>query len=284
MVKGDSAQIERIKGRFEDEKAIDAAIRKALRENDPRIKEAAEARYNGDIAEYMKIAKSIIAEGNFKQDDIVAAINSEINALKKGEGETSTSTPSDKAVSLYSIGDYYSAIMTGASAAAYAVKEDLIETDIANGKDRDEAEESFNSKLTNHVRDEYEAGGITDYKAKEMLTYYAGKTEEEAASKVQYWSFKKEYPDYDLTESAVSKYYSDVQPSGISVDVYYEYTKLRAKAQGVDLNGDGKTDSGSVKKEVMQIINSLPISSYQKDALYFLNDWSKSTLWEAPWH
>lgn len=284
MVKGDSAQVQRIKGRFEDQTAINSAIRKALRENDPRIKEAAEARYNGDITEYMKIAKEIIAEGNFKQDDIVAAINSEINALKKGEGETSTSTSSDKAVSLYSIGDYYSAIMTGATAAAYAVKEDLIETDIANGKDRDEAEASFNSKLTNHIRDMYEEGSITDYKAKEVLTYYAGKTEEEADSKVQYWNFKKEYPDYDLSESAVSKYYSDVQSSGISVDVYYEYSKLRAKAQGEDLNGDGKTDSGSLKKEVMQIINSLPISSYQKDALYYLNGWSKSTIWEAPWH
>ena len=51
-----------------------------------------------------------------------------------------------------------------------------------------------------------------------------------------------------------------------------------------DLNGDGKTDSGSVKREVMQIINSLPISSYQKDVLYFINGWSQSTLWEAPWH
>ena len=284
MLKGDTAQIERVKGRFEEQKDIDTALRKALRENDPRIKEAAEARYNGDIAEYMKIAKEIIAEGHFKQDDIVAAINSEITDIKKQNGEIEESTPSDKVVSLYKIEDYYAALVGRDDATAYAVKYDLIETDVANGKDRDEAEASFNSKFTSHIRDLYEEGEITSYNAKEMLINYGGKSKEEADSKVQYWDFKKEYPDYDLSEEAVKKYYSDVKPSGISVKVYYDYSKLRSKAKGTDLDGDGKTDSGSVKREVLQIINSLPISSYQKDALYYLNGWSQSTIWEAPWH
>lgn len=130
----------------------------------------------------------------------------------------------------------------------------------------------------------YDKGEINDYKAKDMLVRYGDKTDAEAASKVQYWSFKKEYPDYDLSESAVSKYYSDVKPSGISIDVYYDYSKQRSKAEGVDLNGDGKTDSGSVKREVLQIINSLPISRYQKNVLYYLNGWSQSTMSEAPWY
>ena len=281
MLNGDSEQIERVKGRFKDETAIQSAIRKALRENDPRIKEAAVARNKGDIAEYMKIAKSIIAEGHFKQDDVVAAINSEISAMNKGE---TSSTPSDKVVSLYKIEDYYAALEGGTSSVANTVKEDLIATDVANGKDRDEAEESFYSRFASHIRNLYETGEVTDYKAKDMLVRYGDKTSDEAASKVQYWSFKMQYPDYDLSESAVSKYYSDVKPSGISVEIYYDYSKQRSKAEGVDLNGDGKTDSGSVKREVMEIINSLPISSYQKDALYYLNGWASSTLWEAPWH
>jgi hypothetical protein len=281
IMSGDMAYAERLKSGYSSDSAYNSAIRKALRENDPRIKEAAEARYNGDIAEYMKIAKSIIAEGHFKQDDIVAAINSEINAMKPDEGG---STPSDKAVSLYKIEDYYAALEGGSSSVANTVKEDMIATEVENGKDRGEAEESFTSKFVSHIRDMYDEGEITDYKAKDMLVRYGDKTDEEAASKVQYWNFKKEYPDYDLSESAVSKYYSDVQPSGISVEVYYDYSKQRSKAEGVDLNGDGKTDSGSVKREVMQIIDSLPLSSYQKDALYFLNGWAQSTLYEAPWH
>ena len=283
IINGDTAYVDRLKKGYKSESSYESALRKALRENDPRIKEAAEARYNGDIAEYMRIAKEIIAEGNFKQDDVVAAVNSEINEIKKRNGEVEESASSDKVVSLYKVDDYYAAIMSGDSASAYAVKYDLIETDVANGKDRDTAEASFNSNLASHIREKYEAGDITDYKAKDMLSY-AGKSAEEAAEKVQYWSFKKQYPDYDLSESAVSKYYSDVKPSGISVSVYYDYSKQRANAKGVDSNGDGKADSGSVKSEVLQIIHSLPISSYQKDVLYRLNGWAESTLWEAPWH
>ena len=284
MLSGDATQIERVKGRFKDQKAIDSAIRTALRDNDPRIKEAAEARYNGDIAGYMRIAKEIIAEGHFKQDDIVSAINSEITALKKGEGTTSASTSSNKVESIYEVADYYSALEGRDQATAYAVKEDIIKVSIANGKDRDEAEADFNSKFASHLRDVYEVGGITDYEARNMLINYGGKSEEQAYSKVQYWAFKKKYPDYDLTEDAVTKYYNDVEHSGISIDVYYDYTLRKSKCKGVDANGDGKTDSGSVKSEVMAIINSLPISNYQKDVLYYLNGWSASTIWQAPWH
>ena len=283
IISGDKAQADRLKGRFEDQKAIDSAIRKALRDNDPRIKQAAEARYNGDIAEYMRTAKAIIAEGNFSQDNIVSAINSEINTLKKGEG-TSESTTSDKVKSMYEMSDYYSALEGRDQATAYVVKEDLIKTDVANGKDRDEAEADFNSKFASHLRDLYEAGDISDSKAEDMLVSYGGKSEEEAFSKVQYWEFRKQYPDYDLSEEAVTRYYNDVEPSGIGIDVYYDYSKQRSKCKGTDSDGDGKTDSGSVKSEVLKVINSLPITSTQKDALYYLNGWAASTIWQAPWH
>ena len=283
IVKGDEKYSDRLMSGYKDQSAVNSALRKALRDNDPRIKEAAEARYNGDIAEYMKIAKSIIAEGNFKQDDVVAAVNSEINEIKKRNGDVEESAPSDKVVSLYKVDDYFKAIMGGDSASAYAVKYDLIETSIANGKDRDEAEASFNSSLTKHIQDQFKKGAIAEYEAKNMLSY-AGKTAEEAAEKVQFWRFRKQYPDYDLTESQVTNYYDKVYSSGVSVGVYYDYCKKRAGAKGTDSDGDGKTDSGSVKREVLQIIHSLPISSYQKDALYYLNGWSASTIWEAPWH
>ena len=283
IISGNTEQTNRVKGRFEDQKAIDSAIRKALRDNDPRIKKAAEARYNGDIAEYMRIAKEIIAEGNVSQDNLVSAINSEINILKKDEGK-SESTTSNKIKSIYEMSDYYSALEGRDQATAYVVKEDLIKTDMANGKDRDEAEADFNSKFASHLRDLYEAGDISDSKAEDMLVSYGGKSEEEAFSKVRYWDFRMEYPDYDLSEEAVTKYYNDVESSGIGIDVYYDYSKQRSKCKGTDSDGDGKTDSGSVKSEVLKVINSLPITNTQKDALYYLNGWAASTIWQAPWH
>jgi hypothetical protein len=85
IMSGDQNQIDRIKGQYKDEQAIESAMRQALRENDSRIHEAAQARYEGDIATYTSIAREIIAEGNFSQDTVVSAINAEISAIKKGE-------------------------------------------------------------------------------------------------------------------------------------------------------------------------------------------------------
>jgi hypothetical protein len=280
MLNGDREQVKRIEGRFKDRVAINSALSKALRENDSRIKDAAEARMRGDIAGYMRIAKSIISEGHFSQDNVVAAINAEINALNKGE---STTSAKDKESSIFKMEDYYTAIVGRDQATAAAVKEDIIRTDVKNGKDREEAEENFVSRFVSQLREKYEEGELSDREAESMLTKYGGKSEEDAANKVQYWAFKQEYPDYDLTEEAVTKYYSDVEPSGINVKVYYDYSKGRAKCKGTDTDGDGKTDSGSVKREVLMVIHSLPISASQKDVLYFLNGWSAKTLYEAPW-
>ena len=283
ILSGDQAQINRVKGLYKDDKAVESAMRMGLRENDPRIKEAAQARFDGDIAEYTRIVKEIKAEKNFVQDTIVAAVNAEINALSKGD--STDSSDSSKVKSMYKMDDYYAALEGRDEATAYVVKEDLIETDVANGKEREEAEDSFNGKFASYLREEYEEGNLSEYDAQRMLINYGGKSKDEAASKVQYWAFKQEYPDYeDLSEEAVNKYYSEVKPYGISVDVYYDYSKQRSKCKGVDANGDGKTDSGSVKTEVMKVINSLPISRSQKDALYYLNGWSAKTINEAPWH
>ena len=52
----------------------------------------------------------------------------------------------------------------------------------------------------------------------------------------------------------------------------------------LDADGDGKADTGTKKAEVMEVIDSLPLTSSQKDALYYAEGWAKSKLYEAPWH
>lgn len=330
MLKGDTAQIERVKGRFKDDTAITSAIRTALRDNDSRIKAASKALRNGDIKSCDNYIDTIVAEGHFDEEIVSGAIRSEksafdtkinnaaeakikgdneeykkivrelrdsyrgiysqddiVNLVKKAQDEQLANKDDEdakKEASRYKVEDYFTAIVGRDQASAYVVKEDIIKTAMANGKDRDEAEADFNSNFASHLRDEYEDGMVTDYEAVNMLVNYGGRTQEGAEAKVQYWAFKKKYPDYDLSEDAVTKYYSDVEPSGIGIDVYYDYYKQRGKCKGVDLDGDGKTDSGSVKREVLEVINSLPITYQQKDALYYLNGWSASTIWEAPWH
>ena len=190
MLNDDEAHAERVRGRFKDQSAVDSAIRKALRENDPRIHEAAVARNNGDVAEYTRIAKEIIAEGHFSQDLVVTAINAEINKLDQGESENSTS---DKQVGMYKADDFAAAVIGGDAAMANAVRTDIIRTKVANGDTQAEAEMSFASSASSSLREEFLEGRISEQKAVQALVDYCGKDQEVAEDLVGDWSFRVKY-------------------------------------------------------------------------------------------
>jgi hypothetical protein len=82
IISGDQKHIDRVKAQYKDEKAIESAIKQGLRENDPRIREAAQAVIGGKQSERIRIQKEIIAEKNFKQDIIVEATNAEISYVR----------------------------------------------------------------------------------------------------------------------------------------------------------------------------------------------------------
>ena len=172
IVSGDQSHAERVKSRFKDQDAIDSAMKKGLRENDSRINEAAQARIDGDIDGYTRIAKEIIAEGNFKQDIVVSAINAEINAIKRKEEEknatteSSSTVESDEVTSIYSTDDINVAFDKGDTALAKSIIQDLIDTKMANGKEEKEARSSIRSSMTSH------------WKALYLEAYRSGDTEE----------------------------------------------------------------------------------------------------------
>lgn len=163
IVNGDEARLDVYKSSYKTEDAYNAAVRKALRENDPRIKEAAEARYNGDLTEYTRIAREIIGEGYFSQDDVVSAINAEMNSIGKGTEETTqTEDKADKVTSIYSASDVNTAFDKGDSRTALAIIDDLINTKVANGMDEKSAKSSVKSSMTSYWKPLYKAA----YKAK----------------------------------------------------------------------------------------------------------------------
>jgi hypothetical protein len=149
---------------------------------------------------------------------------------------------------------------------------------------RNASNESVINSFKTIVKESIENGDISVEKGANLLSRYGGVDKEKALEKAQYYDFTSRNPGlkYDWSSSTVAKYLDEVEPSGISVKVYDDYLVKKAQCVGVDKNGDGKTDSGSKKKEVLKVINSLPITSRQKDAL-FLADYSESTLYEAPW-
>ena len=79
---GDEARMQLyLKGK--DKSEIDSALRKALRDNDPRIGKAAQAIIDGNPDERIRITRELIAEGHFSSSIIIGAINAELTYLKQ---------------------------------------------------------------------------------------------------------------------------------------------------------------------------------------------------------
>ena len=137
------------------------------------------------------------------------------------------------------------------------------------GKTKEEAEKD----IVSYCRDAYEDGDFSRNDAYSNMTRYGGLTGEEAESKLQYLDIKAKFPDTYVDDAWVDEYYSEIESSGLSMDVFFDY---RNRVKGI--KGDGK------KEKRMEVINSLPISSAQKDAIYLAEGWAESRLSEAPWH
>ena len=179
MVSGDQTQISRIRSRYANEQAFETAMRQALRDNDSRIKEAAQARYDGNISEYTRIARSIIAEGNFSQDIVVGAINAEINAIKRGETiEEEPTEDEDEVTSIYSGSDINAALDNGDNQLAQEIIADLIETKVANGMTEKEAKSSLRSSMTSYWKplymQAYKSGNNSELARIRRILYSSG--------------------------------------------------------------------------------------------------------------
>ena len=137
----------------------------------------------------------------------------------------------------------------------------------------------------------YKKGLVSAPELRRAMIEYGGLTETEADNNLRAYEWMKKNPQYDLSVTTVLQFtkpidklgYS-VEDSGIKPDTFQNYTKLRSECKGVDSDNDGTADRNSVKNQVMKVINDLPITSKQKDTLYFLNGWAASTLHQAPWH
>jgi hypothetical protein len=101
----------------------------------------------------------------------------------------------------------------------------------------------------------------------------------------------RQYPDLAISDAKkFAVRISDKAPNetlddyGVSVEAYLEYTQRRPECHGVDANGDGNTDDGTLRDSVFRMIDSLPISNDAKDGLALMS-YSKSSIRKnAPWH
>ena len=275
IVAGDDAYLSRLKSTYKTDDAYQSAVRKALRENDSRIHDAAQARYDGNVAEYKRIFNEIKKEGIFSFDDIMSAINSEENAIKN-------KVEPDKVTSDYTASGFVEAIIVGDATNAQAMRDDIISTKVANGKTQEEAESEFASAVSTGIKNAYYAGLLDEAGAKNMLIEYADKDEDEADSKVALWVFCEENPKYDyFNESNVQDWHEFAEPADISLEVFAQFVN---GTKGLETKYDKWGDvEVSKRDQVLDFIDSLPLTWHQKDALYLAAGYAESKLWDVPW-
>lgn len=134
------------------------------------------------------------------------------------------------------------------------------------------------------MRSAYETGRIQKSEAVRLRQKYGGETQDEAESKVRYWDFCIEYPQYDdISEARANKYYDYCRQAGVGVAAYYKAAQYTAAIES-EKDEDGNSVSGSVKRQYVEYIQSLGLSAAQQKALWQAlknATWSdKGTPWE----
>lgn len=269
----DTAYLERLKRGYKDESAYNSAVRKALREHDTRIQEAAQAYYSGDRKNYEKLFKQIRAD-HFDYDNIFAAIQSEVSDIKDGK-ETK------KESSKYSSSDFVGAIVSGDSDKAEEMREYIIDYKVRNGDTREEAEASFRSGVVSSTKSEYVDGMFTRKEAFDVLRNYSKMSPEEANAKIQYWDFQIEHPEYDdLSQKAVEKYLELAEPANLSLSEYADFLEQKSAFETIEEDGETVT---TVQDQVIELLADMQLTEEQRLALWLAAGYKESTYEKVKW-
>ena len=256
IISGNTRQADSLKAQFENADAMHSAVRKALRENDPRIKEAATADYiDKNPSERVRIAKLIIADG-FDQDDVVMAINAVIADMKPDEPDDDP-----KAKGLYSAANFAREIANGDQASAYAAKADIIATAQKNGKSEEKAMESFVSSAKTELKKLFKAGEVSETQVVKALITFCDIEEEDAQKYAGGVAFEIEHPELDgiITYTQYQRWETDGKPNGVSLELFTEVAGFR---------DDGTSNSVKSQDEVALYISSVTSDRNLRHALW----------------
>ena len=76
-----------------------------------------------------------------------------------------------------------------------------------------------------------------------------------------------------------------MEEAGLPAIEYYRYKMAVKHLNGKEYPNDpGTTLRNSKQDQRLPVINSLNLTTKQKELLWFDNGWSEKTLWKAPWH
>lgn len=290
ITQGKDVLARRLKAQFGDEKKYESALLKGLRENDPRIKTAAQYAIDGNTPKRVAIIREIVAEGHYTQDQVIKAINQKANSMKE-KTQSGKESPPEK---LYDYSEYVNAAANGLGYAGDVQKE-LIRYQAdrnqeADGKlTRHEAEsdalKTFQSNVKSDAKDGYAAGELTEAQVRKVLTAADIAEDEELDDLILQWDTELELGDeISWSNARYLDYAETIHPAGISADTYDSYIRAVSRLSSIDEDGDGKEDI-TKQEQVIEYIDSMPISAEQKDALFQAEypKARKSVLRKLPW-
>lgn len=290
ITQGKDVLARRLKAQFGDEKKYESALLKGLRENDPRIKAAAQYAIDGNTPKRVAIIREIVAEGHYTQDQVIKAINQKANSMKE-KTQSGKESPPEK---LYDYSEYVNAAANGLGYAGDVQKE-LIRYQAdrnqeADGKlTRQEAEsdalKTFQSNVKSDAKDGYAAGELTEAQVRKVLTAADIAEDEELDDLMLQWDTEMELGDeISWSNARYLDYAETIHPAGISADTYDSYIRAVSRLSSIDEDGDGKTDI-TRQEQVIEYIDSMPISDAQKDTLFQAEypKARKSVLRKLPW-
>ena len=325
---GDTARVEALRATYNSDDSYHSAVRKALREHDPRIQQAAQAYFDGDFLEYDRIKTEIVEEGNFDYLDVNSAIKSEITKLEDAAKSDTEVPKEEKQPPRFTVEEYYISLRDGNTKAADTIYDYLYQRELDEGYLRHQAESNVKSALVSQIKGAYLDEEIPRADALKLLKSYTDKGETEvkkwdfeietgyswgarargyylgdipkneliaavmdiegesregALAYIDFLDLAKGNEDFEISAAQADSYFEHAEPAGIKVDIWLDYRKQASAIQG-DKDADGKTISGSRKNKLLDVINALPISPRQKDAIYLAEGWAESKLYEAPWH
>lgn len=290
IIQGKDVLAKRLKAQYGDEKKYESALLKGLRENDPRIKEAAQYALDLNTPKRVALIREIVAEGHFTQDQVIKAINQKANSMKESSGGSSGDTPQK----LY---DYEEYVPAAANGLGYAdeVRKELIRYQADRNQEKDEkltraeaeeaAEKTFKSKVKSETKDSYAAGELTEAQVRKVLTASGAVKDDELDDLILQWDTELELGnEISWSNARYLDYAETIHPAGISADTYDSYIRAVSKLSSIDEDGDGKTDI-TKQEQVVEYIDSMPISDAQKDILFQAEypKARKSVLRKLPW-
>lgn len=219
----DAVYWNRLSSRYKDESALRSAMQKGLRDNDPRIRRAAEAWNKEDWKTYKAQAEAVIASG-FIQNDVVLAIRAEAKSLlpeeEKGEKQKKT-------YSLFTAESYAKAILSGDSSVAEVIKSEILTSEQENGTSLKEAEKSLESGVKRFLKESVIERHVLGSTAEKLLVSHCGMEAKDEKKAVTQWGseadtgipfdeIKQKYMDEELTSQQAMD--MEVKYGGLSRD------------------------------------------------------------------